>query len=79
MNNNKQQTKGNTMRKIAISIVGALMIMATSANACGWGGCGSNSIWTKPNYSGGYNFYSGNSFLGYSKPTYGGGSIFYYK
>ena len=35
MNNNKQQTKGNKMRKIAM-IIGVLTVMATSANATGW-------------------------------------------
>ena len=32
MNNNKQQTKGNKMRKIAM-VIGVLTVMATSANA----------------------------------------------
>ena len=77
MNNKKQTRKGNKMKKI-VMVIGVLTVMATSANACGWGGCGSNSIWSKPNYGGGYSFYSGNSFLGYSKPSYGGGSVFYF-
>lgn len=45
MNNNKQQTKGNKMRKIAM-IIGVLTVMATSANA---------GYWTHtPTYGGGY-------------------------
>ena len=76
MNINKQLTKGNKMKKIAM-IIGVLTVLATSANATGWGS--GSSIWTKPNYSGGYNFYSENSFLGYSKPNYSGGYNFYYK
>ena len=35
MNNNKQQTKGNKMRKIAM-IIGVLTVIATSANAGYW-------------------------------------------
>ena len=45
MNNNKQQTKGNKMRKIAM-IIGVLTVMATSANA---------GYWTHtPTFGGGY-------------------------
>ena len=68
--------KGNKMKKI-VTVIGLLTVMATSANACGWGGC--NTLWSKPNYGGGYSLYSGNTFLGYSKPSYGGGSTFYFK
>ena len=35
MNNNKQLTKGKTMKKIAM-IIGVLSILATSANAGYW-------------------------------------------
>ena len=45
MNNNKQQTKGNKMRKIAM-IIGVLTVIATSANA---------GYWTHtPTFNGGY-------------------------
>ena len=45
MNNNKQQTKGNKMKKIAM-VIGVLTVMATSANA---------GYWTHtPTYGGGY-------------------------
>ena len=45
MNNNKQQMKGNKMRKIAM-IIGVLTVMATSANA---------GYWTHtPTFGGGY-------------------------
>ena len=45
MNNNKQQTKGNKMKKIAM-IIGVLTVMATSANA---------GYWTHtPTFGGGY-------------------------
>tara|TARA_B100001540_G_C15766213_1_gene624103 strand:- start:1400 stop:1588 length:189 start_codon:yes stop_codon:yes gene_type:complete len=35
MNTNKQQTKGNKMRKIAM-VIGILSVLATSANAGYW-------------------------------------------
>ena len=35
MNNNKQQTKGNKMKKIAM-VIGVLTVLATSANAFTW-------------------------------------------
>ena len=35
MNNNKQQMKGNKMKKIAM-VIGVLTVMATSANAGYW-------------------------------------------
>ena len=35
MNKNKQLTKGNTMKKIAI-VIGILSVLATSANAGYW-------------------------------------------
>tara|TARA_Y100001954_G_C15564202_1_gene480148 strand:- start:404 stop:589 length:186 start_codon:yes stop_codon:yes gene_type:complete len=45
MNNNKQQTKGNKMKKIAM-VIGVLTVMATSANA---------GYWTHtPTFGGGY-------------------------
>ena len=45
MNNNKQQMKGNKMKKIAM-VIGVLTVMATSANA---------GYWTHtPTYGGGY-------------------------
>ena len=45
MNNNKQQTKGNKMKKIAM-VIGVLTVMATSAIA---------GYWTHtPTYGGGY-------------------------
>ena len=45
MNTNKQQTKGNKMRKIAM-VIGILSVLATSANA---------GYWTHtPTYGGGY-------------------------
>lgn len=73
--NNKKQTKGYKMKKIAI-LLSILTVLSSGANATGWG---TDTIWTKPNYGGGYSFYSGNSFLGYSKPNYGGGSTFFFK
>ena len=51
MNTNKQQTKGNKMRKIAM-VIGILSILATNANAF---------TWSSPNSFGGYNYY-GNLF-----------------
>ena len=48
MNNNKQQTKGNKMKKIAM-VIGVLTVMATSANA---------GYWTHTPTYGGYNYYS---------------------
>ena len=47
MNNNKQQTKGNKMKKIAM-VIGVLTVLATSANAF---------TWSSPNIYGGYNYY----------------------
>ena len=45
MNNNKQLTKGNKMRKMAI-VIGILSVLATSANA---------GMWTHtPSFGGGY-------------------------
>ena len=64
------------MKKIAM-VISLLTVIATSANATGWGT--TNTIWSKPSYDGGHSFYSGNTFLGYSKPSYGGGSVFYFK
>ncbi len=69
MNNNKQLTKGKTMKKIAM-IIGVLSILATSANA--------SSYWTQPNIFGGYNLYSsGSGMLGYTQPNIFGGTSFY--
>ena len=51
MNKNKQLTKGNTMKKIAM-VIGILSVLATSANA---------STWSSSNVFGGYNYY-GNLF-----------------
>ena len=48
MNNNKQQTKGNKMKKIAM-IIGVLTVMATSANAGYW----SHTAYSDLNYMGG--------------------------
>ena len=66
MNNNKQQTKGNKMKKIAM-IIGVLTVMATSANAF---------TWTSPNIYGGYNYYSNGS-MGWSSPNIYGGYNYY--
>jgi len=45
MNTNKQLTKGNTMKKIAM-VIGLLSVLATSANA---------GYWTHiPSFGGGY-------------------------
>ena len=69
MNNNKQLTKGNKMKKIAM-IIGVLSILATSANAA-W-------ISTYSNGMGGYNFYSSSSgYLGSSYSNGLGGTTFY--
>ena len=68
MNNNKQQTRGNKMRKIAM-IIGVLTVMATSASA--------STYWTQPNIYGGYNLYSSsNGMLGYTSPNIFGGYNF---
>ena len=45
MNTNKQLTKGNTMKKIAM-VIGILSVLATSANAGSWS--------HTPTYNGGY-------------------------
>ena len=45
MNTNKQLTKGNTMKKIAM-VIGILSVLATSANAGYWS--------HTPTYNGGY-------------------------
>ena len=66
MNNNKQQTKGNKMKKIAM-VIGVLTVMATSANAF---------TWTSPNIYGGYNYYSNGS-MGWSSPNIYGGYNYY--
>ena len=47
MNTNKQLTKGNKMRKIAM-IVGLVSVLATSAHAY---------TWSQSNILGGYNYY----------------------
>ena len=49
MDTNKQLTKGNTMKKIAM-VIGILSVLATSANA--------TTYWTQPNIFGGSNFFS---------------------
>ena len=54
------------MKKLAL-IVGLLSMIAASAQAYSY---------TKPNFYGGYDYYSGNSF-GYSKPNFYGGYDFY--
>ena len=48
MNTNKQLTKGNTMKKIAM-VIGILSVLATTANAGSW----SHSAYSDPNYMGG--------------------------
>ncbi len=69
MNNNKQQMKGNKMKKIAM-IIGVLTVMATSANA-GWLSTYSNGL-------GGYNYYSSShGYLGSSYSNGLGGTTFY--
>lgn len=69
MNINKQQTKGNKMKKIAM-IIGVLSILATSANAA-WISSYSNGM-------GGYNYYSsGSGYLGSSYSNGLGGTTFY--
>ena len=67
MTNNKQLTKGNKMRKIAM-IVGLLSILASNANA-GWS-------YSQPNIFGGYNYYTNNG-NGYSQPNIFGGYNYY--
>ena len=54
------------MKKLAL-IVGLLSMIAASAQAY---------TYSKPNFYGGYDFYSGNPF-GYSKPNFYGGYDFY--
>ena len=66
MNTNKQQTKGNKMRKIAM-VIGILSVLATSANA--W-------TYSSPNAFGGYNYYSNGS-SGWSSPNAFGGYNYY--
>ncbi len=66
MNNNKQQTKGSKMKKIAM-VIGVLTVLATSANAF---------TWTSPNIYGGYNYYSNGS-MGWSSPNIYGGYNYY--
>ena len=74
MNNNKQQTKGNKMRKIAM-IIGVLTVMATSANATGWN---LPEIITSYNYGGSTSYYSSESgLLGTSYDNGFGGSTLY--
>ena len=43
MNINKQLTKGNKMKKVAM-VISVLTVLATNANATGWGS--GSSIWT---------------------------------
>ena len=66
MNKNKQLTKGNKMRKMAI-VIGILSVLATSANAF---------TWSSPNVFGGYNYYSNGS-MGWSSPNVFGGYNYY--
>ena len=66
MNNNKQQSKGSKMKKIAM-VIGVLTVLATSANAF---------TWTSPNIYGGYNYYSNGS-MGWSSPNIYGGYNYY--
>ena len=66
MNINKQQTKGNKMKKIAM-VIGILSVLATSANAF---------TWSSPNSFGGYNYYSNGS-MGWSSPNSFGGYNYY--
>ena len=69
MNTNKQLTKGNTMKKIAM-VIGLLSVLATSANA--------TTYWTQSNIFGGQNFYSSNhGMLGYTQSNIFGGSNFF--
>tara|TARA_X000000950_G_scaffold169682_1_gene206924 strand:+ start:138 stop:356 length:219 start_codon:yes stop_codon:yes gene_type:complete len=69
MNNNKQLTKGKTMKKIAM-IIGVLSILATSANA--------DMIWSSSNSLGGYNYFStSQGMLGYSSSNSLGGMNFF--
>jgi len=49
MNTNKQLTKGNTMKKIAM-VIGILSVLATSANAGYWTHSGNMSFYT-PTYN----------------------------
>ena len=51
--NNKKQTKGYKMKKIAI-LLSILTVLSSGANATGWG---TDTIWTKPNYGGGSTFF----------------------
>ena len=48
MNNNKQLTKGNKMRKIAM-MIGIISVLATSANAGYW----THTPYSNSNYMGG--------------------------
>ena len=48
MNTNKQLTKGNKMKKIAM-VIGILSVLATSANAGSW----SHTPYSDTNYMGG--------------------------
>tara|TARA_B100001121_G_scaffold98084_1_gene86773 strand:+ start:55 stop:270 length:216 start_codon:yes stop_codon:yes gene_type:complete len=66
MNNDKQQTEGNKMKKIAM-VIGVLTVLATSANAF---------TWSSPNIYGGYNYYSNGS-MGWSSPNIYGGYNYY--
>ena len=69
MNTNKQLTKGNTMKKIAM-VIGILSILATSANA--------TTYWTQPNIFGGQNLFSSDQgMLGWTQPNIFGGSNFF--
>jgi hypothetical protein len=69
MNTNKQLTKGNTMKKIAM-VISLLTVIATSANA--------TTYWTQSNIFGGQNLYSSsNGMLGWTQPNILGGSNFY--
>ena len=69
MNNNKQQMKGNKMKKIAM-IIGVLTVLAGNANA-DWLSSYSNGL-------GGYNYYSSShGYLGSSYSNGLGGTTFY--
>ena len=70
MNNNKQLTKGNKMKKIAM-IIGVLSVLATNANA--W-----EIIKSYDNGYGSTSYYSSHSgFLGKSYNNSFGGTTFY--
>ena len=50
MNTNKQLTKGNTMKKIAM-VIGILSVLATSANAVTRDNSYMNNMFSTPSYN----------------------------